>query len=216
MTRFLAQCRAERRVGAGGRSVGQVRSRAQITHFWACRGPLGTASWWRASARAQVALPGFAGTWRPRRGPWCPSGAAVEDLPAGMFRYGVGDDDALGCLVARVQSTRVPDHRFLCQKGAWLWDHGRGWPAPKTVISHALTQFLISGPGACVSLAYAWRWLAVGGGDRGSRRASRTGRICPPRGPRGGGAKGYGWCRGGGRGGHRPLLFLRMGANKPW
>jgi len=49
----------------------------------------------------------------------------LEDLRTGVYRYGVGDDDALGRLAARQRPTRAPDHRFLRERGAWLGDdHG--------------------------------------------------------------------------------------------
>ena len=44
----------------------------------------------------------------------------LEDLPAGVLRHGVGDDDVLGCLIARELGAGVPDHRFFGEGGAWL------------------------------------------------------------------------------------------------
>ena len=55
----------------------------------------------------------------------CATGLAVTRPRGEVFRYGVGDDDALGRLVARQQPRRVRDHRFLREGGAWLGDdHG--------------------------------------------------------------------------------------------
>ena len=170
-----------------------------------------SASWSRASTRTQVALLGL-------RAPGACGEVLVvflelllEDLRTGVYRYGVGDDDALGRLAARQRPTRAPDHRFLRERGAWLGDdHGGDCLDLLQVGNGEGGHFgcegrssLISSPGCLNLLGLPLEMACHGRSDRGSRRASRTGRISPPRGVYAGAAAGCSWCRGGCRGEHQ-------------